>query len=297
MTIEKSNHHKLIRQLRNERSLTQQQLAAGITHRTTLISFEKNGTQISFETLSEYLNRMNVTIDEYQYLLNNKQASSKDQAKNEYWQLLLNTSQTLTSPQVVTALKNYLQTYHDSGDFFYYYLYSQLYLVLTYRSGSFDSSTPQVKEIKNHLITYLKQIKTWGRFELVLFSNCMFIFDDDFIQSIFKRALRKARQYQAVPYFTNDLKLILFHALKLAIDRHNYQLFEIAFAELVKLQHRANDADIYIQIKIFSFIRSTLKHQATEKEREELFTLLHLMAMDQWADYVRETIVNLPAKS
>ncbi|WP_125608091.1 hypothetical protein [Lapidilactobacillus bayanensis] len=44
-------HGQLIRSLRKERSITQAQITQNISHRTTLISFEKYGTHIDHATL------------------------------------------------------------------------------------------------------------------------------------------------------------------------------------------------------------------------------------------------------
>ena len=59
-----TNHSSLIRKLRKERGLIQEQLTRGISQRRTLAAFESRGTKISFELLVNYLERMNITLRE-----------------------------------------------------------------------------------------------------------------------------------------------------------------------------------------------------------------------------------------
>ena len=75
-------HASLIRKLRKERGLTQAQLTEGLSQRGTLVAFESRGTKISFELLVDYLERMNVTLEEYQFLLNNNTLTSKQKLSN-----------------------------------------------------------------------------------------------------------------------------------------------------------------------------------------------------------------------
>lgn len=49
-----TNHSSLIRKLRKERGLTQEQLTRGISQRGTLAAFESRGTKISFELFNRH---------------------------------------------------------------------------------------------------------------------------------------------------------------------------------------------------------------------------------------------------
>ncbi|MGL9880858.1 hypothetical protein IGK81_002061 [Enterococcus sp. DIV0703] len=77
-----TNHSSLIRKLRKERGLTQEQLTRGISQRGTLAAFESRGTKISFELLVNYLERMNITLAEYQFLLNSNSLTNKQKLTN-----------------------------------------------------------------------------------------------------------------------------------------------------------------------------------------------------------------------
>ena len=70
------DHSSLIKKLRLERGLSQKKLAQGISQRSTLASFENNATKISYNILIQYLDRMNVTLEEYQFMLDGNNLSA-----------------------------------------------------------------------------------------------------------------------------------------------------------------------------------------------------------------------------
>ena len=113
-------HASLIRKLRKERGLTQAQLTEGLSQRGTLAAFESRGTKISFELLVDYLERMNVTLEEYQFLLNNNTLTGKQKLSN-----YLITTKYLTKEQENELLKEYKKT----GNIYYRLLYTQRILI------------------------------------------------------------------------------------------------------------------------------------------------------------------------
>ena len=63
-----TEHLALIRKLRKDRGLTQEQLTSGISQKRNLSkAFESRGTKIGFELIVNYLDRMNITLEEYQF--------------------------------------------------------------------------------------------------------------------------------------------------------------------------------------------------------------------------------------
>ncbi|EHQ9041343.1 helix-turn-helix transcriptional regulator, partial [Enterococcus faecalis] len=70
-------HAELIRKLRIERGLSQESLSKGISSRTTLASFEQRKTNISFSLVVNYLEKMNISLEEYNYLYMKKCAHDK----------------------------------------------------------------------------------------------------------------------------------------------------------------------------------------------------------------------------
>ncbi|HBI3894377.1 TPA: helix-turn-helix transcriptional regulator, partial [Enterococcus faecium] len=62
---------ELIKKLRVNKKLTQTQLAEGICSKTSLVGIETNSVKkVSFGTLKSFLERMNMTLAEYEWIRN-----------------------------------------------------------------------------------------------------------------------------------------------------------------------------------------------------------------------------------
>lgn len=70
-------HGELIKKLRLERNLSQETLSDGITSRNTLSSLEIRKSNSSFQNLFQYCQRMNITLEEYEFLYNGGKVDSK----------------------------------------------------------------------------------------------------------------------------------------------------------------------------------------------------------------------------
>ncbi len=152
-------HSSLIRKLRKERGLTQEQLTRAISQRGTLAAFESRGTKIGFELLFNYLERMNITLEEYQFLLNNNNLSNKQKLTN----YLIYSKD--VSP---TQEKELLNEYKKTGNIYYRLIYSQRRLIISYLCN--DAFNEELKEEIETIKRYLETIDTWGHFEFI----CLF---------------------------------------------------------------------------------------------------------------------------
>ena len=109
----KMKQGQLFQKLRKERNISQETLVQGISSRSTLSSFENRNTLLSSELLFHYLNRLNITPNEFQLLINDgaptkKQIFSKEPHTRHY-------ERTLTPDFLQSLFLEYEQT----NDVFY----------------------------------------------------------------------------------------------------------------------------------------------------------------------------------
>ncbi|MBM9833766.1 Rgg/GadR/MutR family transcriptional regulator, partial [Enterococcus faecalis] len=88
--------------------------------------------------------------------------------------------------------------YFETQNFFYYSLYVQGLLLLNRESFLMNQGayTQEVELVKQ----YLFDIETWGRFELNLFSNLLFIFDQETISYYLDHGIKKILHYANDPF-------------------------------------------------------------------------------------------------
>lgn len=207
---------QLIKKLRTERGYTQKQLCEGISSRTTLSSFENRGTELSSGILLQYLDRMNLRVEEYQLLLENQEISPKRrlaaQFVKEYY-----------AGHFTTELKSEIwQNYLTAHDFYYYILWFETETILTYKNNQFDPQKYQ-KEI-NKICDYLFKVEVWQHFEMTTFMNLMFAFSDDMILALFESSKETMAENATNPYYTSLTTSFFINGIILGFQRKNDQI-------------------------------------------------------------------------
>lgn len=203
----------LLKKLRTERNLSQRKLAADISERSTLATFEQKGHRIAFDILYKYLDRLNVTLEEFEYHLTNNQLNEKKQLSKQFH----NAYYQHDFDQLAVLIEESKTTYQETQDFFYYLLYSQYYLIL--KKKGYAHTIDETERIETVIKGYLDKIETWGRFEITIFANLMFLFTDEYI-------LFQIEQLNKQEFYNNLLSLnyhiyskLLTNAAFLFIDR------------------------------------------------------------------------------
>ncbi|MGM9902846.1 transcriptional regulator [Enterococcus hirae] len=273
-----TEHAALIRKLRKDRGLTQEQLTDGISQRGTLAAFETRGTKIGFELLVSYLDRMNISLEEYQFLLNSNSLSNKQKLTN-----YLITSKTITPAQEQELLNEYEKT----GNIYYRLIYAQRKLIASYLySASFTASmTEEINVIKK----YLEKIDTWGHFELTIFSNCLFIFEDEYIIHSFQNSITKMKAYIDTTYYSEILSNFILNGLRLSFDRESIILRKLFLATLKKLSTAHKQSLDLAYYKVFTALDRLADGQKVAcKDIEEGMAFFGWLEMTNTRDYLNE---------
>ncbi|WP_165005582.1 MULTISPECIES: helix-turn-helix domain-containing protein [unclassified Enterococcus] len=281
-----TKHASLIRRLRKERGLTQEQLTDGISQRGTLAAFESRGTKISFELLVSYLERMNVTLEEYQFLLNNNSLSNKQKLTS-----YLVTSKTLTKAQEQELLNEFEKT----GNIYYRLLYAQRKLINSYLySTSFTASMNEEITVVKH---YLEGIDTWGHFELTVFSNCLFIFEDDYIIHSFRNSITKMKTYIDATHYPELLSNFILNGIRLSFNRESVFLRKLFLSELHKLTQAHKIALDIAHYKVFTALDKLADGDKSElceiDEGIDFFGWLGLTSTKEYILELKESLLEI----
>lgn len=275
--------NQLLKQLRLERNLSQRKLASGISERSTLATFEQKGHRIAFDTLQAYLERMNVTLEEFDYQLHAHDLSDKIKLSRQMMQAHYQHDTTTVAALIETAKA----AYETTNDFMYYILYSQHLLLMKNETPRHDS--PESQAIETTVKSYLDRIDTWGKFELTTFTNLLFLFSDDYI-------LNQLEQLNKKQMFQNTLNSqyqiytkLLTNAAYLFIDRKNHnglaQILHFLSADLPPDNDR-----IRILIRYFEGVLSIFEGEtAVGKETiEQALAVLRFIRQDNLANQLAD---------
>ncbi|KAF1291388.1 helix-turn-helix domain-containing protein [Candidatus Enterococcus leclercqii] len=272
-------HQSLIKKLRTDRGISQEKLAQGISRRSTLASFERQATKISYDMLVQYLDRMNITLEEYQFLLDDGNLSEKRGISVLFYQKL--------TKEYDAAFSDMLfQKYNETGESYYQLLRSEYLLVM--KKDNRDLVIDEAKE-KQVLSAYLDAIEDWGRFELAIFINTLFCFDDDYILMHFKRSVKKMKGYIDNLYYSRDILAFLINGVVLGFERKSKQLFDVFFPELRFFADELKSMEADITWRVFQFLSTDDIY--SNKKKYELFFILEYLGKEEYISYIEK---NLP---
>lgn len=240
--------------------------------------------------MAVYLDRLNISVEEYQFLVQQNQATEKDQAKNEVSRLLNEITQSGSTEAAVEKMNQFLNIYQDTGDFEYYYLFAELYLTVNVKHHQPDFSDPTILKIRDKLQLRLNQVETWGRFELAIFVNSLYLFDTEFIEIHYADSFRKTLFYTNNVFYRQDHISLLLNGLMIFIDRDEWTDFEHLFADLKAYYRSIADPIVLVYLRIFELISKSHQGQPTDQLKYELYEKLSWLKMNSWINYLEANL-------
>lgn len=267
---------KLIRKLRKERNLTQEQLAAGISPRTTLASFEQNNSKLDVQILLAYLRKMHIPLKAYYQMVADPALLKSDAILNKYYTMLNYSYKDEEADKVQ-------QLYQENHDFAYYALYATM-IILGKRFGAYQNVA--LEPIATTLKNYLNNIETWGEFEVQIFTNCLEIFEEDYILLKFKRVVRKLELYTETINFNRNLQIFFKKVIEFFFERRNFELTDYFLTELQhKLQHSRSDI-LKLWLDTYQLVL-TWDHNPDDEKRAQLLLVLNYFDEKFLADFLQ----------
>lgn len=247
----------LLKKLRVERNISQSTLSCGISSRTTLASYETQTNDIPLGRLLQYLDRMNVRLDEFQYFLgldlNEKHQLSAQLFEDFY------SKRTICDKQ----LSEILQLYKNTDDIYYLALYMGIKGATIITSGkSIDNFLSTHQQYLPALMGHLQKVENWSAFELSILINCLYVFDDDFILGVSKRLIRDLKGYSQIRLFEKALFTFFINAIThyLSLGKH---ILAQNFVDQLK-QHVKLSTQLY-EKTILLFFQGILKYNSDKR--------------------------------
>lgn len=198
---------KTVEFIRRQKNFSIKQICGDYLSRQTYYRFVKNEVDISSSKLFFMLDKLNVDVDEFLFICNNFQLPKEfsDMEKVKYY-FEKNDIKSLEE------LRTYYIQQHDIKQ-------KILFCLVTVLLGRLTRNS--VFEEEKILKEYLFNIETWTHYEIVLFNNSMFIFDNDFIELVFNKVNIHLNNYSPLRYYGSESIRMLINMVILYIDRQD----------------------------------------------------------------------------
>ena len=255
----------LLRDLREQRNLSQAKLSEGISNRGTVASYETVGGQIKFEILRQYLDRLNVSLEEFDAMTEDHFECGKKELSEHMHNLY--------SRQLYSELRGFIdeakQKYDETVDFFYYHLFAQYTLVLE-RYGLIQLDPHEKDMIATEVKVYLDSIDTWGQFELSVFISTMYLFESEFICQEFRTMKKKDQKFKSLYYKYAIVKKFYVNACILFMERQQPKML----AKMVTIAKKNITVDdMKLVILLHYFEGASKKDEAMMNQTIETFKI------------------------
>lgn len=267
--------NELLKSFRIERGVTQTDLSDGISTRNTLGSYETKGKSINYQVLRQYLDRLNVSIEEFDYLssedLNsNKKNISTTLAKMYYRQDFEGLQQ---------MIRKLEKRYDSTNDFYYFHLLAQYTLALD-KEGAILINQSERSYFSDKIKLYLSKIDTWGQFEAALFINFMYIFETEYVVHMLSYIGQKSPVYSTLYKKYRLLEKMHLNAMYLLYERKEFQLAAVIISSFKAII----DKDDLKSKVIISFFEGVFEED--EPKKNLALQVLRTFDMDAHADYL-----------
>lgn len=215
-----------IKQIRNSKNMTLKEAAGDVLSISQLSRFENEKTTITVDSFYAVLNNLNTTTEEFNYITGYEEVHEIKETFDRIEKY--NNNDQLDK---LRHLSNEIRSSHPEPyswkQFLFYFIDS---ILDTYDDTEVKADHP--------VLAYLMQVDDWGAMELRLYAMFGFIFDIETTHFLMRTALKRSKQYLAIPASRRLLYVILSNNFStfLAADHLEYaeetiRLFEENYAE------------------------------------------------------------------
>lgn len=266
----------IMRKLREERSISQASLAGNLYSRDNISRFERNNSNINLNMFFHSLDRMNLSLEEYAIFQQLEEPSLKEILKNDF-------KKALDTELGESYLQELYSEYEASNDIYYLYLYS-LGRILRHKIQNLPLDlSKDIQIIKQHLDT----VESWGFFELMMYVNTLFLFEDSYIRQNYQLVIQKFNSFSHSAKFQHLKIRFLLNSLTLAFERKQFEMIDPYLTELFNSTENSDYILGRIFWKFFDGLNRTVQH-GQPFDTETTYSWLRSLGYTQVAENLLE---------
>lgn len=231
----------------------------------------KKKSNISLDMFFHYLDRMNISLEEYAAYHSRGIPSVKEALQENFSMKILDKK---TGDDY---LQDLYSEYNTSNDI--YYLYS-LGRILRHKINNlpFDLSK-EIQIIKQHL----DKVESWGFFEFMMYTNTFFLFEDSYIRQNYSSVIKKFNIFPHASKFQHLKLRFLINSLTLAFERKQLEMIDLYLIELFNSTENSDYILGRIFWNFFDGLNRTVQH-GQPFDTETTYSWLHSLGYTQLAE-------------
>lgn len=271
------DYGNLYKKIRLDKHFTQKQVTSNTVSRTTLSRMENNKIQPSVETFEFLIDQIDVTFDEFTFLLNHNQPSTRASLVNRFF----NSVSSLDVQHFLDLEKDcelYLKNHEDAT------IKDILSIVKAFLLAANTTNPEKDKAavlLVRSVLTRLEKMDTWYFHELRLLNATLPFFSSEEVLKFLPKLLATLKNYDEFAHF-ESFKLIILINVSMALLRDGYlkECNEVA-TEDIHLSQKGHRYDFLAVAQIRSGICVRDKKRVSEG-----FQLIKLTHEDSLEDYM-----------
>lgn len=206
------------------------ELIDNIVSRSEYYRFINGQTQLAVDVFFQLLDRLHITLEEFQYINNDFQRSDFFLYQDKIADLLSN-HQATELHQLSEEIK---QRHGSDPNSKYQHLAIQAELSSDYLLHQFHS------EKADPLVKYFSHLEYWSQYDITLFLNCIFAFSNKAIDQFLQVLMKDINKYM---YYPSEMSLVVqIHVILafLAIEKKQIQKLELLTGSLNQIKLSPN---------------------------------------------------------
>ncbi|EAH3789362.1 XRE family transcriptional regulator [Listeria monocytogenes] len=226
-----------LKKIRKNKSLSQEYVSAGWVNRTTLSKIETNDTIPSMHTLIGLIGKLDVSLDEFEYIRNDYQLSNKQQILSDFLSLVSNFDAQAIN-QVINNCVIYL--INSPNDILIKEIHSICMASIFLAKNEYNKAQKIITTVWKRL----ENVEQYTVTEIKLVCNILFFFPEDVISKFTPRLLIMIDRYLDFDKSLYSLKISLLINSALLLRAHSTNESLSNLKEAISISKLVNRYDL-----------------------------------------------------
>ncbi|MCM3357882.1 MULTISPECIES: hypothetical protein [unclassified Psychrobacillus] len=208
---------RTLQKIRKSRQLTQANIVKGIMTQSAYSKIEKSQLTINFNQFIPLISKVNISLQEFSYILNNYQLTDRETLIQAFTSLEI--ANTPNLEQMLSEVKGYLTKYPEDQYIYYLQIIYETFIVLQQ-----ENDLAKARQMVSPIWEQLQILDDWYINDFELLNAILFLFPFEIAIEITKTAERRLEKYNNFPYDVSYL--YVYFRIDLSLHYIEMRMFE-----------------------------------------------------------------------